>query len=147
MCHRKEYHLRCGHITKSGFIHCSSASLNHATRRWRKCSRTTGIIAVASDELCGKLHCVLSVYNGRWICCRCKYGYRPGEVNRHAICVSGNCSHSVCWGCLARTEENIREMYAEEEMKNTEEVEEAVNEDISLDSIVFDASDEGDAET
>ena len=56
------------------------------------------------------------------------------------MCVMGGCSHTVCWTCSARTEENIREMYEREEEEDSEEVEEAVNEDISMDSIVFDES-------
>ena len=144
MCHRNEYHLRCGHIATSGVLHCSAASINSATNRWRKCSRKTGKIGVQSDELCGKPNCCLSAYDGRWICCKCKYGFRLGEINRNDTCAAGRCSHKVCWRCLARTEENIRSMYAEDGNKNSDEmdkeVEKAANEDTSLDSIVFDSS-------
>jgi len=138
MCHRRENHLRCGHIVLSPILHCSSASINSTTRRWRKCSKKTGIVAVVSDNLCGKDFCVLSAFAGRWICCSCRYGYRPGEVNRNESCAAGSCSHTVCWTCNPRTEENIREMYAEDEAETSDEVEEAVKEDTTLDSITFD---------
>ena len=53
------------------------------------------------------------------------------------ICVAGRCSHKICWGCSARTEENIRAMYAEDGSGNSAEMEEATNEDMSEDSIIF----------
>jgi hypothetical protein len=53
------------------------------------------------------------------------------------ICVAGRCSHKICWGCSARTEENIRAMYAEDGSENSAEMEEATNEDTSEDSIIF----------
>ena len=107
-----------------------------------KCSRKTGTYARTSDELCGdKEDCCLSAWQGRWICCQCKFGYRPGEVNRLVNCIAGRCGHEVCWGCFARTDENIRNIYAECASDNSEEIEEAAGEDISMDSIVFYESD------
>ena len=123
MCHRNEYTLRCGHTITSKILHCSAASLNPATNRWRKCSRKTGRVGLLSDKLCGDESCVLSAYDGRWICCNCRYGYEPNEINRISICVKGGCSHEIRAGCLPRTEDNIRSMYAEDRNENSEEVE------------------------
>ena len=142
MCYRNEYTLRCGHTVLSPILHCSSASQNSATGRWRKCSRKTGKYAIPSDELCGKENCILSAYQGRWICCKCKYGFRLHEVNRIGVCAAGRCRHKVCWRCFARTEENVRSMYADEGSEDSEEVEEAANEDTSEDSIVIDVDEE-----
>ena len=144
MCYRNHYHLRCGHIISSGVLHCSDAWFNPATRRWRKCNKKTATVAKASDNLCGDDYCVLSAYAGRWICCTCRYGYRPTEVNRTAICTAGHCGHTLCWTCNPRTEENIRQMYAEDEAETSEEVEEAVEEDTTLDSITFDQEEDED---
>jgi hypothetical protein len=138
MCYRNEYHLRCGHRRGSPLLHCTSATRNPLTGRWNKCRRKTGKHKVPSDELCGdKDDCQLSAYDGRWICCKCRFGYKPGEVNRGYKCVAGRCSHDICWGCDARTEENIRAKYAEDESEDSAEIEKATNEDTSLDSIVF----------
>ena len=141
MCFRNEYHLRCGHTRTSRILHCTSAARNPLTGRWNKCSRKTGKYKLPSDELCGdKDDCHLSAYEGRWICCKCRFGYRPGEVNRIVTCAAGRCSHKVCWGCSPRTEENILDMYAEDGSENSEEIEKAKNEDTSEDSIIFDDS-------
>jgi hypothetical protein len=139
MCHiRNEYHLRCGHVNISGILYCTAASFNRATRRRNKCSKKTGRIAIPSDQLCGESDCWLSVYEGRWICCECKYGYRPDEVNRMELCARGGCYHAVCGDCFARSEDNIRRMYAEEEETvDEDEVENSINQDTSMDSIVF----------
>jgi hypothetical protein len=49
----------------------------------------------------------------------------------------GRCSHNICWGCDACTEENIYAKFAENENEDSAEMEKATNEDTSLDSILF----------
>src|SRR5947207_9210208 len=145
MCYRNEYHFRCGHSRRTAVLHCTRASFNRATNRWNKCPQKTGIVAVPRDEICGRSFCCLTTYEGRWICCKCKYGYRPDEVNRNALCARGECYHRVYWECFARSEENIRMMYEEEleeEEVDEEEVEESINQDTSMDSIVFEPSED-----
>jgi hypothetical protein len=138
MCFRNEYHLRCGHRRISPLLHCTSATRNPLTGRWNKCGAKTGKYKIESDELCGdKDDCHLSVYEGRWICCKCRFGYKPEEVNRISTCVAGGCSHKICWGCLGRTEANIRAMYEEDGSENSADMEKATNEDTSEDSIIF----------
>src|SRR2546423_5480247 len=108
------------------------------TGRWNKCRGRTGRYRIPSDELCGdEDDCHLSAYKGHWIYCKCRFGYRQGEVNRISICVAGRCSHVICWGCLARTKENIGAMYAEDGSENSAEMDKATNEDTSEDSMIF----------
>jgi hypothetical protein len=145
MCVRNINHLRCGHRSRGFLFHCTAATINPLTGRRNKCSAKTTKINVPKDGLCGKREiCHLSACEGRWICCRCRFGYRPGEVNRIPTCVFGGCSHGICWGCYPRTAECIQAMYAEEGNSSSEEVSIATSEDTSEDSIVF--SDEVDDE-
>jgi len=134
--------MRCGHIGKGKMIYCGDSKFNRVTRRRNKCPAMTGKIALASDLYCGEAYCCLSVYEGRWICHECHFGYKPGEVNRRNICAKGGCSHVVCWTCQIRNEENIRAMYQGEESVDENELEESINEDTSMDSIVFEPSEE-----
>src|SRR5271170_1692705 len=88
MCYRNEYHLRCGHRRISPLLHCTSATRNPQTGRWNKCRARTSKYKIESEELCGdEDDCQLSACKGRWICCKCRFGYKHGEVNRIMICV------------------------------------------------------------
>ena len=60
------------------------------------------------------------------------------------LCARGGCYHAVCGDCFARSEDNIRMMYEEEleEEVDEEEVEESINQDTSMDSIVFEPSED-----
>lgn len=55
--------------------------------------------------------------------------------------IAWNCVHgedALCWDCLARSEDNIRRTYAEEEEEvDDNEVENSINQNTSMDSIVF----------
>ena len=146
MCYRNEYHFRCGHTRRTAILHCSTAKFNNRTSRWNKCARKTGIIAIPRDDLCGKPFCPLTAYGGRYICCECHFGYKPGEENKWRICAKGGCSHVVCWTCEIRNEENVRAMYEREDSVDEDEVEESINEDTSMDSIVFEPSEEEEEE-
>ena len=138
MCYRNVYHLRCGHPQVSALLLCTSATRNPRTGRYNKCGARTARYNIDSDNLCGdEEDCPLSACHGRWICCKCRFGHRPGEINRNTVCVAGHCSHKICWGCLSRTEENIRDMYAEDGSEDSAEMEEATREDLSDDSIIF----------
>jgi hypothetical protein len=143
MCSRVQTHLRCGHIRRSPMDYCNRSTRNPVTGRKNKCSRATSTYTRQSDALCGNEDdCCLSAWHGRWICCTCKHGYRPREVNRNVYCTVGSCGHQVCWGCRPRTEQNIRTMYAIES-GSSEEIEDATGEDISEDTIVFSEPDDG----
>ena len=114
MCHRYRVHHRCGHSTFTPIRRCAKATRDPITRRWRSCGVISHTITNQAGSLCAKDDCILSQKGGVWICCRCTFGYKDGNRNRHYECANTGCEHEICDHCLQWTRENVQAMIAAE---------------------------------
>ena len=85
MCRHVVLRYRCMHTRYSHFAHCDNEWL---------CQRISTTLR-DSEQLCGRITCLLSMARGCWRCCTCGQ-----QDNRQIDC--DYCNHGICEACVKR---------------------------------------------